>query len=166
MVRRYRKRIVNRDKYSVEQTAITTPFFASWTTYEATSEFEQNSQQFSIPIVQPVDFQGMRKIKHLTISFTSSTAFPIYYAIIYCPQGYTPQPLHLPASGSAITFYGANQFIMSSGVLDFTGGPCRIHCRLARNLNSGDGVYLALATTSASATSNVSAHITYAVTLQ
>ena len=66
MVRRYRRRIVNRDKYSVEQTAVTTPFISSWTTYEATSEFEQNSQQFQIPIVQPAEFQGMRKVKHLT----------------------------------------------------------------------------------------------------
>lgn len=166
MPRRFRKRIANKDKYSVEQTAFLTPFFSGWDTHESSADFEQDSQQYSLSVIEPVDFQGMRKVKHLTITFSSSTNVPVYYAIVYCPQGYTPQPLHLPASGSAITFYAANQFIMSSGVLDFAGGPLRIRSRLSRNLNSGDGIYLCLATTSNSSTQNISAHVTYAVTLQ
>ena len=35
---------------------------------------------------------------------------------------------------------------MSSGVLDFSGGPLRIRSKLSRNLNSGDRIALALAT--------------------
>ena len=35
---------------------------------------------------------------------------------------------------------------MASGVIDFSAGPTRIYSRLARNLNSGDNIYLVLAT--------------------
>ena len=45
-----------------------------------------------------------------------------------------------------ITLYEPNQFVMSSGVLDFSGGPLRIRSKLSRNLNSGDRIALALAT--------------------
>ena len=162
--RRYRR--TNRDKYSIEQTNIVSPVLSEWPIFEATQSVESNSRQYSIPILPPVEFEGMRKVKHLTISFSFVQDIPLFYAIVYVPQGYTPQPIHIPSAGNAITQYQANQFVMSSGILDFSGGPCRIKSRLSRNLNSGDSIALILASINASSDAFVFAQVSYAITLQ
>ena len=166
MPRRYhRYSNKNRDKYSVEQTNITTPNITLWTQVPPATDFEQASYQFSIGVIPPVDTEGMRKIKHLTCSFSNSADTLLYYAIVFVPQGYEPQTLHIASSGNAVNNYSANQFVMSSGVLDFSGGPCRIRSPLSRNLNSGDSIYLILASVLASPTP-VNTQVSYAITLQ
>lgn len=173
MPRRYfRRRTVNRDKYSIEQTNIVTPAVNAWpaVTVSETDPAYQNSQQYAIPIVPPVETQGMRKVKHLTFSIanngSNNESIQLFYSIVFVPQGYEPQPIQYPASGYAVTNYSANQFVMSSGVLDFSGGPCRIRCPLSRNLNSGDRIYIILATSSNSSTTGYSAQVQYAITNQ
>ena len=47
-----------------------------------------------------------------------------------------------PTYGSQLSIYEPNQFVLSRGVLDFTGGPLRIRTPLSRNLNSGDRIQL------------------------
>ena len=167
--RRYYKRSSNRDKYSIEQTNFITPGTAEWNTVQASGQTQQASKQFAISIVPPVDEQGMRKIKHLTISMANpeaaNEACPLYYAIVFVPQGYQPQSLAIPAYGYAVNNYQANQFIMSSGVIDFSGGPCRIRSRLSRNLNSGDSIYLILAAILPS-DAQFLGQVSYAITLQ
>lgn len=174
MPRRYfRRRSANRDKYSIEQTNIVTSATNAWPPVDIpeTNPTLQNSVQYAIPVVQPIDTQGMRKVKHLTVSISNSgnisESIPVFYSIVFVPHGYEPQPISFPAAGYAVNNYSANQFVMSSGVLDFSGGPCRIRSRLARNLNSGDRIYLILAIPSASAgTTTYSAQVQYAITLQ
>ena len=163
--KRYPKRSSNKDKYSVEQTNIITPPPQQWTEVAPANETEQTSYQFAISIIPPTDLEGMRKIKHLTISFSFNADTVLYYALVYVPQGYQPQTLHVPAQGFAVNSYKANQFVMSSGALDFTGGPCRIRSPLSRNLNSGDSVYLLLGTYTGT-TQPVLAQVKYAITLQ
>lgn len=165
MPRRYRRRHFNKDKYSVEQTNIVTPNITNWTQVAASSDFEQASYQFSIQVIPPVMTEGMRKVKHLVASFSNSADTLLYYAIVFVPQGYEPQPIHIPAPGNAVNSYAANQFVMSSGVLDFSGGPCRIRSPLSRNLNSGDCIVLILASVQASPTP-INSQISYAMTLQ
>ena len=175
MPRRYfRRRSANRDKYSIEQTNIVTSATNAWPPVEVPVEdtTRQNSKQFAIPIVNPLDTQGMRKVKHLTVSIANAGAgaesTSLFYAIVFVPQGYEPQPISYPAAGYAVNNYEANQFVMSSGVLDFSAGPCRIRSPLSRNLNSGDRIYLILAVSSAASSDKTafSAQVQYAITLQ
>ena len=169
MVRRYYRRTPrsnNRDKYSVENTVCTTPVSTEWTDVPAT-DLTLASKQFPIAIVAPSDTQGMRKVKHLTLSFSSPTDVPIYYALVYVPGGYEPSYINYPALGNAISLYEPNQFVMASGVLDFTGGPLRIRTPLARNLNSGDSIYLILAAQATGSTIySIYINCQYAITLQ
>lgn len=161
MPRRYRRRIVNRDKYSVEQTVVKAP--ATWTTVEA-GEFTQQNYQTDLLVVPPSSVQGMRKVKHLTVSFSSQSDSIMVYALVYVPLGYDANTINYPSQGNAISTYEPNQYVMSTGVLDFTGGPLRIRTPLSRNLNSGDSIHLILATESVSPT--LVAQVKYAITLQ
>ena len=162
MRRRYYKRTANRDKYSVEHTTIRSPEFDAW---PATT----TARQWAINILPPTDIEGMRKVKHLTLTFSNfggvTEQYPIFYAVVYVPQGYDVNELYIPAIGQANNLYEPNQFVMSSGVLDFSGGPLRIRSKLSRNLNSGDRIALALATTLTSG-GPILSEVTYAITLQ
>lgn len=167
MVRRYRRYRSNRDKYSVEQTIINTPTSSLWTLYPATDALAA-TRQVSYPILPPApsDMQGMRKVKHFDITFTASTETQqYYYALVFVPAGYEPQRINLPHADAVISAYDANQFVISQGVLDFSGGPLRVRSRLSRNLNSGDGIYLILATFDG-VNNTIFAAVRYAVTLQ
>ena len=108
MPRRYRRRnFGNRDKYSVEQTVINTPNSAEWPLYNAIGVLA-DSRQFSIPILAPSATQGMRKVKHFTLTFTSNVDIqPYAYALVYVPEGYNPQRLNLPNGGFATEMYSA-----------------------------------------------------------
>lgn len=165
MVRRYRRYRSNRDKYSVEQTIINTPTSSLWPLY-ASTELLAATRQVAYSILPPSDVQGMRKVKHFDITFTASTETQqYYYALVFVPAGYEPQRINLPHSDAVVQAYDANQFVISQGVLDFSGGPLRMRTKLSRNLNSGDGVYLLLATYDG-VNNTIFAAVRYAVTLQ
>ena len=170
MPRRYKRYSKKRDKYSIEQTNVISPAIMNWPRIEAPNETQQDSLQFPIDIVPPVSFEGMRKVKHITVSFasTGNNSTPIYYAIVYIPQGYSSVPLAIPVNGGAVNNYSANQFVLSSGVLEFDGGPLRISSRLSKNLNSGDRIGLILATAASydQATQEIYMQCRYAITLQ
>ena len=127
----------SRDKYSVEQSSFAQAVGAS----------------ASVPVltVAPIASQGMRKVKHLTVSMsspgTSATNDTLFWALVYVPQGTSPSALAIASvSGQSAPLYEPNQFVMSCGVFDFSAGPVRIHCPLSRNLNSGDAKSLASVT--------------------
>ena len=165
--RYYRRPRINNDKYSVERTLLQTPTTDQWTQVPGTGQ-TQTSQQTFAPIVPAIQEQGMRKVKHLEITASNPTAGagPIYYVVAFVPQGYEPQQIIVPSPGNSSGCYQANQFVMSSGWLDFDGGPLRIRTPLSRNLNSGDSVYLILASLSSSTTIYYVFDIKYAITLQ
>ena len=150
----YKKRYRgNRDKYSVEHTAFQTSVAAATTT--------------SIVVVPSSNIRGMRKVKHLTISIAgASSGVGVYWALVYCPEGYSPQAFNVPtAENPSVDLYYANQFVMSCGVLDFDAGPQRISTRLSRNLNSGDSIVLLLRSVSGEL-SGLQGVVQYAITLQ
>lgn len=147
-----------RSKYSVEQN-----------TFQVTLPATQiNSlNQTSFTLVDPVTVQGMRKVKHLMVNLTltgtsnSDEINPLYWAIVYVPQGTTPGTIQLNG-----TFYEPNQYVMNCGVVDPSAGPIRFSSPLARNLNSGDAIYLVVGVNNLSAqTVNVNGCSRYAITL-
>ena len=169
MVRRYYRRLPrsnNRDKYSVEQTLIHTPQASTWTEVPATDDTIA-TKQFAISVIPPTNTQGMRKVKHFTI--TINATFSLCYALVYVPDGYEPNSINVPAEGMAISMYEPNQFVISQGVVDQDSGPTRITSPLSRNLNSGDSVYLILSTGPQNTpipTGRVTSTVKYAITLQ
>ena len=142
-------RVGGRDKYSVEHNAFS---------------LETNAGGDAGQTVVPAStIQGMRKVKHLTVSVaapSASQAYPLYWAIVYVPQGTTANTLAVDGGG----LYEPNQFVMSCGVFDFDGGPLRVKCPLSRNLNSGDTIAFVIHSTAASIRYGVV--ISYAITLQ
>ena len=132
MPKTYKKKYYGRarDKYSVEQSA----------GLVAT----ENDGTGAVTVVPAASIQGMRKVKHLTVSMANPAASVgggasiLYYALVYVPAGTTPGAL----SASDGPMYEPNQYVMCCGVFDFDAGPLRIHCPTARNLNSGDSVSL------------------------
>ena len=155
MPRYYKKKSFrgSRDKYSVEHTAV------SLTT--------NASGDAGVNIVPPTTIQGMRKVKHLTISMGKSTdpsiqSGHLYWAIVYVPQGTTPSTIAVDNGGQ---MYEPNQFVMGCGIFDFDGGPLRVHCPLARNLNSGDSIAL-IVHNPHPLEAHYNACISYAITLQ
>ncbi len=168
MPRRYyrRRRSGNRDKYSIEDTVVLVPSSSSWPQVPATSE-TQLSRQFTTLIVPSIDAQGMRKVKHLTLTFASTDDYKLLYALVFVPSGYSPNALRVPPLGQPTSLYEPNQFVMSSGVLDFSGGPLLIRTPLSRNLNSGDALYLVVAATdTGSNDTSLTVNVRYAITLQ
>lgn len=165
--RRYYKRH-NKDKYSVEHTSIRTNTTDLWEEVPAVAD-SALSYQTTHTIVESTDLQGMRKVKHLTITASNAgltSTNPLYYVLAYVPQGYDPQKIYMPSPGVALDTYSANQYVMSCGWLDFDGGPLRIRSRLSRNLNSGDSIVLILASYFNNANIYYVLDCTYAITLQ
>ena len=166
--RKYYKRTSNRDKYSIEQTLLSIPPSENWQEFPGIAEQHiATSRQYAISVIPPTEVQGTRKVKHFTLSFSCNDFNALmYYSLIYVPAGYEPQRINVPETGFATSSYDANQFIISQGVLDFTGGPLRIKTPLSRNLNSGDSIFLVFAHTGAALTSNIFSTVRYAITLQ
>ena len=123
--------------------------------------------QAYLEIVPQTGVEGMRKVKHITITGAANVASTagigaLYWALVYVPEGYNVNQLNLTGGAS---LYEPNQNVMSCGVFDFEGGPLRIHCPLSRNLNSGDHIFLVVANTSSS-TFTLYSTVQYSVTLQ
>ena len=152
----YRKKYIRggkRDKYSVEQSVFQTTVNAS--------------SQTANSVVPATTLQGMRKVKHLTVTLGSGTSNDeAIWALVYVPSGTTPSSLQLSQVPSASTaLYEPNQYVMGCGIVDFSAGPCKFVCPVARNLNSGDQIYLLLANTTTTNPMIVTACVRYAVTL-
>ena len=155
----YRKRYASgaRDKYSVEQSVI-----------RGITSTEQTNGLYQAPfnLVAATPTQGMRKVKHVTISLStgppaSGVNTAIYWALVYVPEGYSVNPLN---GNTGANFYEPNQFVMACGCNDPDAGPVRIRSPLSRNLNSGDSIWLVVGTP----VPNISVHgiLQYAITLQ
>lgn len=148
----YRPRI----KYSVEQSA--------------TTEGINAGAQTQCLVVPPAAIQGMRKVKHLTVTLSckdpaAAVADPFFWALVYCPEGVNPGSLTLSTVlGQSAPLYEPNQYVMNCGVLNFSAGPTRISSHVSRNLNSGDRIYLIIANPN-SAGVTICAVVRYAISL-
>ena len=146
----YRKRYVNKDKYSIETRIYQTDQTEDWALVDSSSTLgTQDSHQRVYEVVSPTNVQGVRKVKHFTLTFTSNSTGelkPLAYALVYVPEGYGFNNIRIPTEGNLapVNMYEPNQFVISQGVLDFSGGPLRIRSPLSRNLNSGDRIMIVL----------------------
>ena len=139
-------------KYSVQQKA-----FGFAATGDATS---------AQVIVPPTTLEGMRKVKHLTVNIAAdSTAKTMYWALVYVPQGTTPQSISVSTATTLPSMYEPNQFVMNCGIVDIDAGPTRFHSPIARNLNDGDAIFLVVRPVGAGAT-NIIGTVRYAISLQ
>lgn len=159
--RRAYRPIASKTKYSQETNAFSI----------ASSAFDEHNslQQTAYAIVPDTSIQGMRKVKHIQLSLTvganTDNISPLYWAIVYVPEGFNltsggaTSPNWLQTGGS---MYEPNQYIMNCGIVDPSAGPIRFNSPLARNLNSGDKIYLVVGASSAYSLSGV---VKYAITM-
>ena len=122
-----------------------------------------------VEVVPPTETEGMRKVKHLTVSVTTAgadtsetTAF--YWALVYVPQGTAPGNIQVTTTGALTSMYEPNQFVMNCGVVDSSAGPIRFTSPLARNLNDGDGIYMLVRNTTGG-TQKYNCVVRYAISL-
>ena len=145
----------SRDKYSVEQQA-------------GSIAIPAQQQAWSV-VVPDTATQGMRKVKHLIVSLagveeaSSSSAAVVYWALVYVPQGTTPNTLSITGTTG---MYEPNQFVMNCGVADFSAGPLRFSSPVSRNLNSGDKIVLIMANPNLVNQASFLYTVRYAITLQ
>lgn len=112
-------------------------------------QYAQNSQVLVV-VSSATPVLGTRKAKNFTVNFLTDSTIPILFALIYVPEGTQP---NLITWGSDITggavqanaMYNPNQNVILSGIsAGFNQGTVRLKTRLARNLNSGDYLLLAI----------------------
>ena len=92
-----------------------------------------------VEIVPASEIEGMRKVKHLTVSL---------------------------ATTGTTGMYEPNQFVMNCGVIDPSAGPIRFTSPVSRNLNDGDSIYLCVRNTNNQTAVTHNAVVRYAITLQ
>lgn len=108
-------------------------------------------------LITSIDQQGVRKCKNFELSLSGSPFIPaaegtplespIFYALVYVPQGTEPSQINIGSPEAAASLYEPNQNVIMAGV--WPGdlkSPFTKKTRLARNLNSGDSIHLILAT--------------------
>lgn len=121
-----------------------------------TSSFPTNPQGQLVGkvLVDAATIQGTRKVKNMTLSIsaTNECPIPILCAVVYVPQGTNPSSIQVNAPQAASTsLYEPNQNVIMQFVLNpvFDSGTGtnvqRFKTRLARNLDSGDAIYLVCA---------------------
>lgn len=104
------------------------------------------SSQHSLSLTTATTVGGTRKCKNFTLSFNA--AVPGFWALVYVPEGNTVGNLNFATpqqegetAHSSASLYEPNQNVIMSGVTRPTSEVYRVKTRLARNLNSGDGIY-------------------------
>ena len=107
---RYGKKL----KYSVQQKAV---------------EFSTGSDDATakVEVVPASEIEGMRKVKHLTVSCSAEVdTGSFYWALVYVPQGTTPGNITVNIVTGTGGMYEPNQFVMNCGVVDPSAGPIRL----------------------------------------
>ena len=122
----------------------------------------------ALVVVGDTETQGKRKVKHLTInmahySTASSSTGIVHWALVYQPEGTSVSTLNMSTSSPGTSLYEPSQYVMEAGVFDFDAGPCRVHCRTSRILNSGDRIVLVLKSGDTSQTAVYQYVVRYAV---
>ena len=161
--RNSRNTVVKRDRYSVEQSSVRFALTPVAVNNGAIVARSGGDIGISFPVVPYTGAQGMRKVKHLTVTCTLASPalanatnnplpnIPITWALVYFPQpggNLATAYAGFPGVGNqnqAVfqTLYEPNQHVISCGIAQ-VGSPIRISTPLARNLNSNDQIYLTM----------------------
>ena len=118
---------------------------SNWSRENTTILVQSTTGTFGSNIIPATTTQGIRTVGNFTITLTtgSDTNNPVYWALVYVPQGQTSGTLNI-VDGQSL--YEPNQYVIACGVNDPTAGPIRISTRMKRKLNSGDFVSLLMYT--------------------
>lgn len=126
------RRTVRRTKYSNETFNITDANTIPPNTLPVTA---------GVTVVNKANAHGMRKTKKFNISIVNVLSIPLQYALVYVPQGTNISQLQTGTLENAVSIYEPNQNVILSG-LALPDIIINKSTRLARNLNSGDQIYL------------------------
>lgn len=168
--RTYIRRPLKTIKYSNETCSFSAPVsFAQGTT-----------NTVNCSILHSTETGGTRKIKNISFATSAiitwgSTPIPILFAVIYVPEINTVNNPNLTLSvGSLeqdrpkpVSIYEPSQNVIMSGYIPTDNGhPIVYRSRLARNLNSGDNIYILFRPATAppeQQTYNISCKVNYAI---
>lgn len=105
----------------------------------------------ALNIIPSTDVSGTRKVKNFELQFQYEKQLcPVAYALVYVPEGTNPNALELTTlsvdpTQPPTSLYEPNQNVIMSGILPIESQAItKFRTRLARNLNSGDSIYLVL----------------------
>ena len=115
-------------------------------TYDTITEINlQPSSQANISLISAVDAQGTRKAKNFTLRFAYAGPHPLVFALVYLPQSQQVSNITMGNVQTPTSLYEPNQNVIISGFVTPAGNQVQtFRTRLARNLNSGDSIVLAL----------------------
>lgn len=91
-------------------------------------------------LIQALDAQGMRKAKNFTLNVMTEINSPVYFALVYVPEGTKPSAITLPTTEGPKSMYEPNQNVILQGIINPATGAITKRTRLARNLNGGDKI--------------------------
>lgn len=161
MPRRYRRRSYSRSrplktvKYSNETTNITESLDIA------------EGDQAEAPLISSVDVQGVRKAKNFTLKMIYGGTTPLVWVLIYVPEGQQIGKLSYGSASAPASLYEPNQNVIMSGYLIPTYQQAQVYrTRLARNLNSGDSIYIVIKSAAGGAISKqfIGINLNYAIT--
>ena len=118
-------------------------------TYAAAANLAFNSESLYNSVAIPsTNVLGTRKTKNftLTICTKSTEVIPMYFALVFVPEGTNPSTLNVgnqivQTGLQPLSYYEPNQNVIIQGFVD-NAQVYRFKTRLARNLNSGDTIQL------------------------
>lgn len=93
-------------------------------------------------VVGPAQIQGVRKVKNFTVTVPGLTGVEGIWALVYVPEGLTMSQFNLPSGDDPKSLYEPNQNVIMAGRTSNVTQVVR--SRLARNLGSGDAIYLGI----------------------
>lgn len=131
-VRPYRRKPVKTVTYSNETTLVQIPV----TITQGQATVQQNTL-----VIPGSNQQGKRKAKNFTLRMKTDSDIPLFWALLYVPEGLNPSMITLSASGS---MYEPAQNVIMSGIISKNSAQDTFRSRLARNLNSGDRIILSI----------------------
>lgn len=161
MARKYKKAYGSRRplktvKYSNETSNITSSF-----TLTAGS-------QINAPLISESSIQGVRKAKNFSLKILYAGTAPLMFVLVYVPQGQDVKAITRGTYQAPASLYEPNQNVIMSGYIVPNNSQAQtFRTRLARNLNSGDSIQIAICCAGASDSvtdSNIGISLNYAIT--
>lgn len=137
--RRYRR------TYPISRSLRTTKYSNETYIFNNLNTIYSTENTYRVGMIPSTSTMGTRKCKNFTLTLSTVPLVPFLFALIFVPEGTQAGDISLPTSSTPVSLYEPNQNVIMSGIF---GGPnatiSRFKSRLARNLNSGDNIYLVI----------------------
>ena len=137
-----------RHRYAIRRSIKTTKYSnETFASMPPPADFDSDTT-YMLPLVPKIEQGGVRKAKNFTLRIATDAPIPIFFALVYVPEGNSPSEIKFGTTISqhtltSMSFYEPNQNVIIAGICG--GGqqsPMAFKTRLARNLNSNDSVVL------------------------